>query len=192
MIRSAVFFSLVFTCSYTFAVDEKITIGDYVGTSFSDDSGVLVHKLGHEVVGDEWNFVLKIGDLPYAHIRRHARIEAIIDKQKIASRLSTNVSLLIYLPQEGAEMLCVEGYEYVEEKSALRIDTNLPIETDGKGCLTLTSELDLMLRKGNIITLPGFHFHNHETERQKISLDGYAEVVDFVRAKRDAKPKREE
>lgn len=192
MIRSAVFFSLVSTCSYAFAVDEKITLGDYVGTYFSDGSGVLAHKLGHEVVGDEWSFVVKIGETADAHIRRYARIEAIIDKQKIPSRLSANVSVLIYLPQEGAEMLCVEGYEYAEEKSAFRIDTNLPIEADEKGCLALTPELDLMLRKGNIITLPGFHFHNHETERQKISSDGYAEVVDFVRAKRDAKPKREE
>lgn len=180
-------------------------LGKYVARLYSDGSGSIgkrfdasvtkgcksfsceydrKHADKNTILKDTWSFKIKNDEMT--------------DEQKISARrypynmsdafgeikLDSNVYLWINLSNADQEVLCVAGHDYPGKTAMIRVDKNDPIETNKNGCLHLNSSLDDQLRNGYTLVIRGYHWPYDRAETREISLGGYIQMREFLRARR--------
>ena len=65
----------------------------------------------------------------------------------------------------------------------IRIDDNVPIETDENGCTRLKKSLDNQLRSGKKIKIRAYEWPYENAHDEVINLDGYSILTDYLRSK---------
>lgn len=197
---------VVNSCMALASEPEILNFGDYVGRIYSDGSGSLGKRFDpsvtmscksfaceydrknsydHTSFKDTWSFRIKNDEITDAQIITVERRPYKISKEFGEMQLKSNVYLWLNLSDRNKEMLCVAGHDFPDMKAMIRVDDNDPIETNEKGCLLLTKNLDGQMRSGSEVTIRGHHWPYRGAETFKINLGGYIQITEYLLRKRD-------
>ncbi|MFI9653420.1 hypothetical protein ABGV17_01630 [Guyparkeria sp. GHLCS8-2] len=161
-----------------------LDFGNYVGRIYSDGSGNIGKQSDVENFKDTWSFRIKTDEMTDEKVITVNRYAYKNSKEFGALKLDHEIWLWINFSKEGRETLCIAGHDFPGKNGMIRIDKNDPITTSENGCVPLSRNLDAQLKKGEQITLRGYHWPYEGGETKKISLGGYVVVSEFLRTKR--------
>jgi hypothetical protein len=167
---------------------KTIKAGEYLIRYFNDGSGTAGLPKQIENIGDTWSIDVRkdaMTDKVKASVARYAYAHSVIGGKPMDILIKTEISLLLILSDRKHEYVCVAGHDYPGMNAFIRVDKNPAIDAGTEGCALLTAGLEKQMRSGSKITLRGHNFPYKGADDQDIELGGFAEVIDFVRAKRD-------
>jgi hypothetical protein len=158
---------------------ETLNIGNYVGKIYSDGSGSLGKKFDpNSTLGcksfsceykrknadattsfdDTWSFHIRNDEMSDKQIITVARHPHKISKEFGEMKLKSSIYLWLNLSGKNQELLCIAGHDFPGLAAMIRVDDNKAIETNEKGCLILSRELDDQLMAGKNLTIRGSHW----------------------------------
>ena len=177
--------SATFATSLYAANPKVFSLGDYTGRIYSDGSGVIGTPKAVANHKDTWSFQIKVDEMTDEKIVMASRMQyEYLDEAK-RIRKSSNIHLWFFLADPNGEMLCTPGHDFPGRKAMIRIDSLPAQETSEKGCIVLSKELDSQLKSGDEILIRGYHWPSQAPQTVRINLDGYSEVIEFLRSARD-------